>query len=153
MSRRALFLDTGIFIAWVNPRDRHHHRAHELVRTIKEGQWAKVETNDHVVAEALDWLRANVRDPAAAHLVLRLVFGTKDAEGLIGSIHRTDAAAYDRALADYFRYADRGLSFTDCTVLASMAELRVSTLASFDNGFRGLVAEMVPEVPSDRTSK
>lgn len=144
MTGRAIFLDTGIFVAWVNPRDRHHHSAHELVRLIKEGRWSRAETNDHVLAEALNWLRAKIKDPAAAHLVVRLVFGTDRAPGLVGPIHRTDGSGYDRALAAYFRYADRGLSFTDCTVLASMDTLQIPTLATFDRGFHGLVPDVVP---------
>lgn len=140
----AVFLDTGFFIAWVNPRDRNHHPAHELLRAIREGRWSRAETNDHVIAEVLNWLRAKVRDPAAAQAVLRLVFGSPQMDGLVGSLHRTDAAAYDQALAAYFRYADQGLSFTDCTILASMQALGVRTLVTFDRGFHGVVPEIVP---------
>jgi len=55
---------------------------------------------------------------------------------------RVSDAAFKAAIALFRRHFSRGLSFTDCTTLASMGERRVGFVASFDRGFDGLAARV-----------
>jgi predicted nucleic acid-binding protein len=43
-------------------------------------------------------------------------------------------------------YEDEGLSFTDCTSLVAIRRRGIDAIASFDDGFDGLVAT-VPQAP------
>lgn len=139
----SVFLDTGFFVAWLNTRDRYHQQALEIGRMLREGVSGRVETNDLVVVEALNWVRSRIQDHRAGRVVIDLVLGAEGEEPLVSNLHMTDVVDFKRSLEAYERYADQGLSMTDCSILATMSRRAIAALVSFDRGFDGLV-EVVP---------
>ena len=49
----AVFLDTGVFVAARNSRDRNHKRATELFGEALRGKFGVVYTSDYVIDEAI----------------------------------------------------------------------------------------------------
>ncbi len=49
----SIFLDTGIFVAFVNEKDRNHSRAVELVDDLRRGTYGIPYTSDYVFDEAV----------------------------------------------------------------------------------------------------
>ncbi|HEV8359901.1 MAG TPA: PIN domain-containing protein, partial [Candidatus Thermoplasmatota archaeon] len=78
VAARRVFLDTGVLLAAVLPRDPDHEAAVALLHRLADGAWASAHTSDYVVAEALNfvWMKVKRRDTAEA--LLAVVFGTEE---------------------------------------------------------------------------
>ena len=47
-----IILDTGFFIALIDPKDKHSSRADEILNNIKDGQYGQTFTTAYVMAES-----------------------------------------------------------------------------------------------------
>lgn len=136
--RPRLFLDTGVFIARINPRDPAHRAARRVFDRVGDGEWSWVTTSDYVVAEALNFLTRKLPRAEPRALLLRAVFGGDDAPPAVGDVLKVHSGVFAEALALHAKHLGRRLSFTDCTTLALMRQHRISDVATFDKGFAGL---------------
>jgi predicted nucleic acid-binding protein len=127
----------------VLPRDRWHGPARALFADIQRGRWSSVHTSDLVLAEALNFLRRKVHRREAERTVLALAFGKPGAPPAVTDVLRVHAGRFAQAVERYERHFDQRLSFTDCSTLVLVEELRPAQVATFDRGFQGL-AEVVP---------
>lgn len=138
-----ILLDTDVLVAWINKREGKHHQAMQLVDRILEGAWGPPSTTDYVLDEALTLLLARGAAPEAADRLLGFTVGSGAGGGRPGfPLVRVTDSAFGGAIPLFRRYFRRGLSFTDCTSLAFMAERRLDAIASFDRGFDGLAARV-----------
>lgn len=137
--RAGIFLDTGILLAAALPRDPGHPAAVRVLRRLADGEWPSAHTSDHVIAEALNFIRMKVKRRDAADAVLRIAFGTDDSPPILDSVVRIHGGLFAAALDRYRRDFDRGLSLTDWTTVVATRETGPCALATFDRGFRGLV--------------
>lgn len=134
-----MFLDTGFLLATVLPGDRDHAAAVRLARAIRNGAHGSASTSDYVLAEGLNFIRRKVRRPEVAGDFLALAFGSRGMAPLVRPLLRVHGTRFAAALDRYQREFERGLSFTDWTSIVLMEEERIGTIATFDDGFRGLV--------------
>lgn len=139
-----LFLDTGIFVGLVHKSDKKHEEAQRLLGEIIDGRFTEVFTSDYVLAEAWNFIRMKIRRREAAEAVSRLAFGEPNAPPLVTDVLRVHGHRFAAALIHYRKEFDRGLSFTDWTTVVLMDDDRIETIATFDNGFTGLVAHVMP---------
>lgn len=140
---RTLFLDTGVLVADVSPRDARHEEARSIFLRIADGEWSGVYVSDFVVAEALNFVRAKIRKKEAEVALLSPIFGGPGRPPVVTEVVRVHGSRFAAALDLFHTRFDRGLSYTDCTTLEIMTEMELRTLATFDKGFRGLV-DIVP---------
>lgn len=139
-----ILLDTDVLISFINRREGKHAQAAELMRQILEGRWGAPAITDYVLDEALTLLKVRGAPPEAADRLLKLAFeATAPGRTSPLPLVRVTDAAFARAIPLFRRHFRRGLSFTDCTILAVMAERGIEPLASFDRGFDGLAARVV----------
>jgi predicted nucleic acid-binding protein len=141
MRRRGLFLDTSVLLAAIISKDAGHEEAVRILSRVS--QWGSVHTSDYVVAEALNYVRMKMKRAELAEKVVALTFGEDDEPPLVDSVLRVHGARFAAALERYRREFARGLSFTDWSSVVLMEEERLSTIATFDGGFRGIV-DVVP---------
>lgn len=134
----SIFLDTGVFIAFENPRDTNHRAAIGLIEAAAEGAWGEVFTSDYVFDEAVTAALRRTRRSDAALRVGRLILGTGPLGRLTGLVY-VSPEVFLRSWQRFLRLMNRGLSFTDCTSLELMRSLRVDEIASFDADFDGFV--------------
>jgi len=57
-----IFVDTGIFVAYVNKRDVNHKRAVEILEDIMRGKYGKAYTSDYVFDEAVTFALLKTKD-------------------------------------------------------------------------------------------
>ncbi|MGQ0534981.1 MAG: type II toxin-antitoxin system VapC family toxin [Methanobacteriota archaeon] len=136
---RRLFLDTGVLLATVLPRDPDHEVAVGVLHRLGDGEWTSAFTTDYVLAEAFNFLRRKVRRRATAEALVSLVFGADDFVPVVASVLRVHSGRFARALERYRREHDRGLSLTDWTSVATMQDAGIAMIATFDAAFRGVV--------------
>lgn len=139
---QGLFLDTGVLIARINPKDDYHDDALRFWNTISEGRWSQVYTSDFVITEGLNYLRRKIPVLEAAETFLTPLLGTEQVRPAVSSILRIHSGRFARALHLFQERFDQGLSMTDWTNLVCMEEQGIAAIATTDGGFEGLVDEV-----------
>jgi len=132
-SAMAVFVDTGIFVAVRNKKDRNHQRAKDLMRSALRAEFGIIHTSDYVVDEAVTTALARTRNHQIAVNTGRYILSSARIEML--PILQED---FDLAWSKFQTIRDRFLSFTDCTSLALMERRGIQRIMSFDSGFDGL---------------
>lgn len=140
----SVFLDAGVLLAFVLAADSRHPDAVRIVREASTGVHGTIFTSDYVLAEALNYVSLKrARHPAAEEIV-KIVFGAEDERPLTAPILKVHGGILLAGIARYRKLLrERALSLTDCTTLELMDARGIAKIATFDSGFRGLVAEMV----------
>lgn len=136
-------LDTSILVAFLNARDRNHSRSVTLMDRIRRGEYGVPVASDYVLDEGLTLLQKRTRDATACREYEALFFGEGSSQPLL-SLRETSSEELAAARDIFFRHFERGLSFTDCVIVALAESLR-APVASLDAGFDGIV----PRVPLD----
>jgi uncharacterized protein len=132
-----LFVDTAGWMACADASDPAHAGCRAARdKALRSGQ--ALLTTDYVVDETLTLLRVRL-SLAAAEAWWRQVDGSSRVRW-----ERVDEARFERAVDLFFRYRDKGFSFTDCTSFAVMRELRLAKALTTDRHFRQMGFELVP---------
>ncbi|MHB8606266.1 MAG: type II toxin-antitoxin system VapC family toxin [Thermoplasmatota archaeon] len=139
MEALSVFLDTGVLVAAVWPRDAMHDRALDVLARIASRRLGAASTSDLVLAESFTFLRAKARRRDAVDALASLAFGEDRAPPLVRDVHRVHGARFAATLALFRNEFDRGLSFADASTVVLVRELGIQRVATWDRGFRGLV--------------
>ncbi len=136
----SIFIDTGIFIAYVNKRDEHHTTAAHLVKDIMKNKYGAAFTSDMVFDESMTFILYKTGDIGKAINVRDLILGNgeKDVQRFMALIF-VDGDILEKSWNTFVKYAGKRLSFTDCSTIELMKTRGIEHLASFDGGFDGLM--------------
>ena len=129
-----VFLDSGIFIALLNRRDRWHQQAAALF-TGPKPRWM---TTALVRSEAYSWFLHKYGEEAARSL--RMMVDALD--GLV--VHDTTPAHHDDVCRILDRLRGSKLTYVDASSLAIMAKHKVKTVWSTDHHLGLTGAEVLP---------
>lgn len=137
----SLLVDTGVWSAYLHEDDEHHEHARAIVAACVEGRHGRVVATRDVVVETLTLLLARGLPRSAAREFAALVGLEADTSlPQLAAVLDVGTAGSREAWRLFRRhYEDKGLSFTDCTSLATVRRKGIDALASFDEGFDGLV--------------
>jgi len=137
------FIDSNIFIAFVNKRDRDHARSLDLMDRARKGEFGLPYTSDYVFDEAVTTALVRTGRLGAAIKVGKVILGSKDdAVPSFARLIRVEESSFAEAWAAFRAGRFEGLSFTDHTILAQLREFKIDTLISFDTDFDGLVSRI-----------
>lgn len=142
----SILLDTGVWFGKVHVRDEHHEEAQSLIAACMDDVHGAVYTTTDVVDEVFT-LALSRGGAKAAGMIQDLAgfLGFTDHQPTIATVIGIDVADQRAAWPLFERhYEDRQLSYTDCTSLLTIRERGIDRIASFDDGFDGLV-ETVPD--------
>jgi len=117
------FVDTSVWFAAANIRDRHNARGKALLASIG----APVLT-DHVLVETWGLLNSRIHRQAAENFWQGI---RRDA----ATLEKVTAADLEAAWAIGETFADQGFSIVDRTSFAVMERLGLTRVASFDDDF------------------
>jgi predicted nucleic acid-binding protein len=134
---KALFVDTAGWMACADAADAAHRRARDARdAALKAGHL--LVTTDFVVDETLTLIRVRL-GIAAAEAWWAQVDGSSRVR------HETiDALRAEKARAVFFRHRDKDYSFTDCTSLVVMRELKLKEALTTDRHFRQMGFHVLP---------
>jgi predicted nucleic acid-binding protein len=130
-----VFVDTGPFIAFDDPRDQHHAGAAAGFSRLRED---RLVTSLPVLTETATRC-ARLLGPDKTAILLRLILSNKHYNVLDAS-----RQVFVEALDLMVKYADHGFSLTDCTSIIIMRALRIRRIFTFDHAFRRLGFEVIP---------
>jgi uncharacterized protein len=119
----SLYVDTSVWFAAANIRDRYNERAKLLL-----GRASSRLTSDHVVVETWLLLQRRIHRAAAE----KFWAGIRQGAAEVITVIATD---FDVAWRITESFADQRFSIVDRTSFAVMERLRLSSVASFDDDF------------------
>lgn len=139
----SVFVDTGLFYAVQNRRARHHAEARRALADLATGRLGTLFTSSFVYDETVTLTLKRTRRFEEAKTAGDRILGRGGFPRAFVLLH-VDAARFRAAVEVFERYPDQGLSFTDATTVALMEERGIDRVASFDDGFDGVVARADP---------
>ncbi|MBI2017240.1 MAG: PIN domain-containing protein [Candidatus Rokubacteria bacterium] len=125
---RAVFVDTGAWVALRYRRDQRHGQARRLLRRLRADGLGLV-TTEWVLAEAVTLLKAR---GAVDHA---LALGEAIQAGRLGHLIESTPERRRRAWDLFVRYRDRRVGWVDCASFAVMEELHLDQVFGFDEDF------------------
>lgn len=125
---RAVFVDTGAWVALRYGRDQHHGRARTFLGRLQADGIGLV-TTEWVMAEAVTLLKAR---GAIDHA---LALGQALQAGRLGYLVESNPERKRRAWDLFVRYRDRRVGWVDCASFAVMEELGLNQFFGFDDDF------------------
>ena len=134
---KGLFVDTAGWMACADASDPSHAAAGEARDTALE-QGALLVTTDYVMDETLTLIRMRLGLPAAKAWLDQIEGSSRLRWEWIG-MERAE-----KARKAFFRFRDKSYSFTDCTSLVVMQELRLKQVLTTDRHFRQMGFQMLP---------
>ena len=139
----SIFIDAGIFIAYGNEKDKFHAQASGLIDDITENKHGAAFTSNAVFDEAVTFLLYKTGDVRNAARVRDLIIGNKEKDiSQFMNLLFVDKEVLNKGWNIFVKYANKKLSFTDCTTIELMNNKDIEYLASFDGGFDGIVARI-----------
>jgi predicted nucleic acid-binding protein len=136
----SVFIDTGVFIAYINKKDEHHAYASKLVDKIMKNEFGAAFTSDMIFDEAMTFILYKTGDINKAIGVRDLIFGNNEKE-IVQFINLLfiDREVFEKTLTTFIKYAGKKLSFTDCSSIELMKNKDIENIVSFDAGFDGII--------------
>ncbi|MGQ4834034.1 MAG: type II toxin-antitoxin system VapC family toxin [Candidatus Asgardarchaeia archaeon] len=125
-----LLVDSNIFIAAFNPRDKHHKVGKEYLIAIEEGKLGKVVITDYILDELLTYIRKKLGFKISLEVLERILSD----ENI--TIEKIDKKDFD--LAIFFFEELKNLSFTDSTIIAFMKNRNIKKLLTLDSDFKAV---------------
>ena len=136
----SVFIDTGIFIAYVNKRDEHHIPATHIIEEILTNKYGAAFTSDMVFDELMTFILYKTGDISKAIRVRDLILGNRDKDVVrFINLIFVDEDILEKSWNSFVKYADKKLSFTDCSTIELMKIRSIPHIASFDGEFDGIV--------------
>ena len=125
-----IFIDTSVFIAFLNERDEDHRRATKLMDEISKGKYGKPLISTFVFSEIVT--------------VALLKLGFRIAHETGNQILNSDISILD-VREEIFKFSwDKfgelgDMGFVDCTIIAIKEKYNIEKVATFDKKFKGRV--------------
>jgi predicted nucleic acid-binding protein len=142
----AVFVDTGGWMACADRADPAHLACTTARDTTLEAGRTLI-TTDFVVDETLTLIRFRL-GLAAANAWWRQIDGSARLRW-----ERIENERFEQARSLFFQYRDKDLSFTDCTSIALMRELKLTTVITTDWHFQQVGFDVLPSPRPQRARK
>ena len=126
-----IFVDTGAWIAILNPNDQHHREAIAIYRNLQQ-QKTRFLTTDYVIDETVTRLRYDTNHSLTVMFLDRIELLVEI--GVL-TIVQIDRDVFLKAIVLFRQYDAARLSFTDCTSFVVCRENNVGEAFAFDQHF------------------
>lgn len=133
-----ILVDTNVFVAFLNKRDKNHQRAKEIVVKLLSGKYGSRYTISEVFTETATFLFRKTRRMDGVAKAWDLIYSVEAALVQPLIIKKEDI---DNAWLLFQKYATqkRPLSFVDCLLIAVSQSFEIDSIASFDSEFDGIL--------------
>ena len=134
----SVLIDTGPLAGVKLFRDKHHARSLELIEEAMHGKYGKIYVSDYIFDELATLLlvRSKRKD-------ISVDYGESILTSRFIEMVHVDGGTFKRAWEIFRQYDNLALSFTDCTSIALMENLRIENIISFDLEFDAVALGIV----------
>ena len=126
-----IFVDTGAWIAILNPNDQYHREAVAVYRHFQQ-QKTRFLTTDYVIDETVTRLRYDTNHSVAVMFLERIELLV---ETRVLTLVEIDNRIFREAITLFRQYDSARLSFTDCTSFVMCRENDILEAFAFDQHF------------------
>ncbi len=130
----AVFLDTGFLLAFKNEDDKNHQNAQELMKEFLTNKYGLIYTSTFVFDEIVTLALVRIRN---------IEFALDMGNYLLSSPRITILSLSKQDFQEtwniFKKYAKKGLSFTDCSILVQCRRTDCQYVATYDSHFKGLI--------------
>lgn len=123
----AVIIDSSIIIAFFNSRDENHEKAMEIMDLVSKGGLGKAYSCDHILDEVVTFVLKRTKEKSRALEVGNWLLES-DCEMIYTSKDR-----FERAWKLFKNSSD--LSMTDCTIITTALDEKITNIATFDHEF------------------
>jgi predicted nucleic acid-binding protein len=125
-----VFLDTSFLIAFVNEEDEHHEEAREEMR-----KFERPVISNAVFSETMNTMFSRGQHRKAVE------FGKYLRKSQVNIINLPEPVLEN----SFEKFKENKISFTDCSIVASMEMLGAYKLATFDQDFSKFEMKLIPK--------
>jgi len=123
------FIDTNIFVAALNKKDKHHQEGKDvLTKAFKKFSW--LQTSDYILNECLTVAWTRTKNTNLIHQLDNLLQGSEKIE-----ILKVDETTFATAKSYMRKHLNIIPTLTDWTTLVLMREHKILQILSFDTDF------------------
>ncbi len=126
-----IFVDTGAWIALLNPNDQYHREAVAVYRHVQQ-QKTRFLTTDYVIDETVTRLRYDTNHLLSVMFLDRIELLV---ETDVLTLVEIDNRIFQEAITLFRQYDSTRLSFTDCTSFVVCQENDILEAFAFDQHF------------------
>ncbi len=123
-------VDTTVFAAFINKKDKDHARAQEIFSDIRNGSIVHPISNDYILDEAVTLVRRRTGRHDLAVSVADLIMRSRDIT--FTYVLKDDI---QRAVEEYRKGSDKDLSFTDWISVCYIRKMGMKKIIAFDQHF------------------
>ena len=124
------FLDTTIFIAAIFPKEKHHKEGKGIITFVETGALSKPVITDYILDEVATFVRKRKSIAASIETLDAILYSPRL------RFVKVDNRIFEAGI-QLFRTYEK-LSFTDAVSVATMRDLGIEIIYSFDSGFDGI---------------
>ena len=134
-----IIFDSDPLFAYVNAQHPKHSVACSIMSEALKGVYGKLVVPNYIIDEVLTLSRVRTKRCDYGEAILNLLRATKENKRIfLEIILNQEMLLLTETL--YKRYCPKGLSFTDCSLIALMQIFGINHLATFASEFQGLVS-------------
>lgn len=139
----SIFIDSNVFIAYINKSDENYGRASEIFEDIMKNKYGMPFTSDYIFNETVTTALYRTGSIARAIDVRDLMLGNEEKEipSFITMLFVT-GDLLSNAWKLFLKYSEKKLSFTDCASIELIKSRGIEYIASFDKDFDGIVSRI-----------
>ena len=130
----AVFLDTSFILAMKYEDDRNHEVAQSLMRRFLKHEFGRIYTSTFVFDELVTLILTRLKNKTVAIEIGKELIKSPRVS-VIGLSYQNFLETWNT----FLKYADKRLSFTDCSILVTCKSINCNYVATFDAHFKGLI--------------
>jgi len=132
-----IFLDTGFYIALINPKDNYYRRAPEILNDLLDGVYGQLYTSHFVMAESATLTAIRTRNNKIAIDSIQDYFiGESQIAICLRSNEEVEHLAWELFCKVNDSNQNQPMSFVDCTNVKLAQQHRIGAIVSFDGHYK-----------------
>lgn len=139
-----ILFDSEPLLAYVNESDPHHMSAVEIMTEALKGTYGRLIVTNYIIDEVLTLALVRTKSYIVGEEIIKTIREEKNNKRIFFEvILQSETLTKTEEL--FKKYCLKGLSFTDCSLLAVIDLLEIDYLFTFSAEFKGL-ASIIPKI-------
>ena len=139
-----ILFDSGPLLAYVNNMDPHHRSAVDTMTDVLKGLYGRLVVTNYIIDEVLTLASVRTNSCIYGEEILHTIREQKNEKKLFFEII-LDSEMITETETLFKKYCLKGLSFTDCSLIAVYNLLDIDYLFTFAREFNG-IASVIPQM-------
>ena len=132
MGEKMIILDTSFLISFYNSRDNNHNKSWKVMEELIAEKHGEICITDYIFDECATVLFSRLKDLEKAVMICESIKKVK--------CFKIEDTLFEEAWQIFKNQKNSKFSFTDCTILSLMKEMKINSIATFDKEFEKIAS-------------